>query len=166
MKKYCLDTNCFIEAWNKYYSPQFCSSYWDVLGELADKDIIFITEKVKEEIEKKDDKLSEWLKTHKAIVKKITNEVQVGLKEVFLSNPDHQRLVDNTRNRSQADPWVIAHAMAENAVVVTKEARVDTTSSDKIKIPNVCENLKIEWIDDFQLIKEIDIHFECRIKAT
>lgn len=120
MKKYCLDTNCFVEAWNKYYSPEFCHSYWDVLGELADKDIIFITEKVKEEIEKKDDKLSEWLKTHKSIVKKIDSKVQIGLKEIFQANPDHHRLVDNTRNRSQADPWVIAHAIAENAVVVTK----------------------------------------------
>ncbi len=33
--KYCLDTNFFIEAWNKYYSPEFCRSYWDVIDDLA-----------------------------------------------------------------------------------------------------------------------------------
>jgi hypothetical protein len=64
-------------------------------------------------------------------------------------------LVDNTKARSLADPWVIAHAMHENATVVTKEEKVTALNSNRIKIPNVCENIGLRWINDFQLIEEL-----------
>ncbi len=28
-KKYCLDANVLIQAWQKYYSPKICPGYWD-----------------------------------------------------------------------------------------------------------------------------------------
>jgi hypothetical protein len=61
-----------------------------------------------------------------------------------------------------ADPWVIAHAMKEKAIVVTKESKV-TTSTDKIKIPNVCENMGVECINDFRFIEEMNIKFFCKM---
>lgn len=36
--KYCLDANVLIQAWQKYYNPKFCPSYWDILNELGEKD--------------------------------------------------------------------------------------------------------------------------------
>jgi hypothetical protein len=73
-------------------------------------------------------------------------------------------LVDNTKARSLADPWVIAHAINEKATVVTKEEKVTALNSKKIKIPNVCDNLDIRWINDFQLIHELEIQFKCKAK--
>ncbi|NPV60148.1 MAG: DUF4411 family protein [Actinobacteria bacterium] len=64
-------------------------------------------------------------------------------------------LVDTTRDRSTADPWVIAHAITEKAVVVTKES----FAPRKIKIPDVCKALSVECIDDHQLVKELGIRF-------
>jgi hypothetical protein len=43
---------------------------------------------------------------------------------IFAAKPFHRNLVDNTKKRSLADPWVIAHAINENATVVTKEEKV------------------------------------------
>ena len=34
-KTYCLDTNILVEAWNKYYSPDLCPEYWEIIDELA-----------------------------------------------------------------------------------------------------------------------------------
>ncbi|MBU1821958.1 MAG: DUF4411 family protein, partial [Bacteroidetes bacterium] len=79
----------------------------------------------------------------------------------YSQNPLHTQLVDNTRARSLADPWVIAHAMKEGATVVTKEEKVTALNSKKIKIPNVCENMKVRWINDFELIHELGIQFNC-----
>ena len=31
---YCLDANVLIKAWESYYAPKFCPSYWTVLDEL------------------------------------------------------------------------------------------------------------------------------------
>ncbi|MFA8342598.1 MAG: DUF4411 family protein [Rhodothermaceae bacterium] len=162
MKKYCLDTNCFIEAWNKYYSPDFCGNYWDVLEKLGREGVLFIPAMVKKEIDKKDDELSQWLKRNSSFVKPITEDVQIKLREIYAKDSSHRRLVDTTKERSMADPWVIAHALAEDAVVVTKEALMGEAST-KVKIPNVCENMDIEWMDDFSFIRETNILFNCSV---
>ena len=72
-------------------------------------------------------------------------------------------MVDNTKARSLADPLVIAHAIYEKAIVVTKEEKVTALNSNKLKIPNVCDNMGVRWINDFQLIDELDIKFKCTL---
>ena len=57
----------------------------------------------------------------------------------------------------------IAHAMHENAIVVTKEEKITALNSNRIKIPNVCENMGLRWINDFQPIVELDIKFNCSL---
>lgn len=162
-KKFCLDTNVLIQAWQKYYSPQICPSYWDMLNELGINNIIFIPEVVYNEIVQTDDDLSKWLKLSKIPIRKIDKQVTECLKEIYSSNPNHKYLVDNTKARSLADPWVIAHALRENAIVVTKEEKVTAINTTKIKIPNVCENMNVPCINDFQLIVELGITFKCEL---
>lgn len=53
--------------------------------------------------------------------------------------------------------------MKEKATVVTKEEMIITANSKRIKIPNVCEKMNIEWINDFQLIQKLKIKFECKL---
>ena len=161
--KYCLDANVLIQAWQKYYNPKFCAEYWNILIELGKENKIFIPELVFEEITRTEDDLSKWLKGSEIPIKKITEEVTVCLQEIYLHNPIHKNLVDNTKARSLADPWVIAHAINENATVVTKEEKVTALSSIRIKIPNVCDNMGIRWINDFDFIDELKIKFSCKI---
>jgi predicted nucleic acid-binding protein len=161
--KYCLDANVLIQAWQKYYNPKFCPGYWEILNEFGEKDKIFIPELVYEEIVRTEDELSKWLKNSKIPVNKITEPVTVCLQRIYSANPVHKNLVDNTKARSLADPWVIAHALHENAVVVTKEEKVTALNSNRIKIPNVCENMGMHWINDFQLVDELGIKFQCSL---
>lgn len=165
MQKYCLDSGIFIEAWNKYYSPIFCSDYWDILSELGKKDAIIVPSSVKEEIYKIDDKLKEWLEEHEFLIRDIDEKVQTSLKLIFDKDEKHKRLVDSIKGRSMADPWVIAHALAEKATVVTKENKEINMDTDRIKIPNVCDNMGIRCIDDFQFINEVQIRFKCSIQS-
>ncbi len=159
--KYCLDANVLIQAWQKYYNPKFCPDYWEVLIELGKQDRIFIPELVFEEITRTEDDLSKWLKSSKIPIEIISEPVTKCLQEMYFANPVHKNLVDNTKARSLADPWVIAHAINENAIVVTKEEKVTALSSKRIKIPNVCDNMGIRWINDFQFIDEIGVKFNC-----
>lgn len=158
---YCLDANVLIEAWQKYYSPSFCPDYWDVLISLGNSGAIFVAEQVYDEIVTTEDDLSEWLKKSRIPVRKTNSSVITCLKQIYSSNPLHQQLVDNKKGRSLADPWVIAHAMNEQAIVVTKEEKVTAANSTKIKIPNVCDNLDVRWINDFDFIKRLNIRFSC-----
>jgi hypothetical protein len=163
-EKYCLDANVLINAWNKYYSPKFCPDYWIILNQLGEQDRIFLPQLVFEEIARTEDDLSKWLKASKVPVRSITEPVTKCLKAIYAANPLHVTLVDNTKQRSLADPWVIAHAIHESACVVTKEERVTAANSARIKIPNVCDNMKVRWINDFQLVEELGIHFTCVFK--
>lgn len=161
---YCLDTNVLIEAWQKYYSPKFCPSYWDVLNKLGTEEIIFIPETVFEEITRTDDELSSWLKESKIPIHGINENVTACLQSIYAKDPVHKNLVDNIKSRSLADPWVIAHALNEKATVVTKENKETALNTKRIKIPNVCDNMGVRWINDFDFIKELNLSFTCKLK--
>ena len=165
-QKYCLDANVLINAWNKYYSPKFCPDYWDILNELGERNHVFLPQMVFEEIDRTEDDLSKWLNASKIPVRPISEPVTQRLKQVYSAHPLHVSLVDNTKNRSLADPWLIAHAIHEDACVVTKEEKVTAVNSSRIKIPNVCDNMKVRWINDFMLIEELGIHFTCAFKQS
>lgn len=163
LQKYCLDANVLIQAWQKYYSPKLCPDYWTVLNELGRKGQIFLPQMVYEEITRTDDDLSAWLKESEISQHKIDGPVTETLKKIYASNPLNQSLVDNTKGRSLADPWVIAHAINVNATVVTKEEKVIAINANRIKIPNVCDNMGVRWINDYQFVEELNIRFNCRI---
>ena len=149
-----------IQAWQKYYNLKFCPAYWKILTELGKSGKISIPELVYEEIIRTEDDLSKWLKESKIPINKISEPVTLLIRKIL---KDYPLLVDNTKARSLADPWVIAHALHENAAIVTKEEKVTASNSNKIKIPNVCDNLGIRWINDFQFIDEVDIKFQCSL---
>ena len=160
-QKYCLDANVLIQAWQKYYSPKICPNYWDILNHLGQNNKIFLPQMVYEEITRTDDDLAKWLKSSSIPEIKIDEQVANCLKSIYAANPSHIQLVDNTKQRSLADPWVIAHAMKESAVIVTKEEKVTALNSTKVKIPNVCENMGIRYINDFEFIQEMGLRFIC-----
>jgi len=161
--KYCLDANVLIQAWQKYYNPKFCQDYWVILNELGKSNKIFMPESVYKEIIRTDDDLSKWLKSSNIPIEKITESVVANWKRILDADPEHQKLVDNIRGRSLADPWVIAHAMDKKATVVTKEIKETALNSKRIRIPNVCDNVGVRWIDDFKFIDELNIKFTCSI---
>lgn len=163
LTRYCLDTNVLIQAWQKYYSPKLCPDYWSVLNKLGEDGIIFLPHLVYQEIIRTDDDLNKWIRGSKIPVLMPDTNVTNILRTIFEADPLHQTLVDNTKKRSLADPWVIAHALNEKAVVVTKEEKVTAANASRIKIPNVCENLGVPWINDFEFIERMNIRFYCRL---
>jgi hypothetical protein len=158
---YCLDSNVLIQAWLEYYSPKICPSYWDVLNRLGQAKRIFIPQAVFDEIAKTEDELSKWLKKSDIEVHKADGNIGEQLTRIYASDLSHQHLVDNRKGRSLADPWVIAHALMTNACVVTKENIILQGGKDKIKIPNVCQNMNVRCINDFEFVKELGIQFTC-----
>ncbi len=167
---YCLDANVLIQAWQKYYAPEICSDYWDILDQLGKDNIIFIPEEVRNEIVKnptkdaEEDGLSKWLRNSSIPVYKATERVIKSWQTILQHNDQHKLLVDSAKNRSLADPWVIAHALDRKATVVTKEIEITAVKAKKpITIPNVCKNMNIRCIDDHLLAKELGLKFSCKL---
>lgn len=157
--KYCLDANVLIQAWQKYYSMDLCPSYWDFLNDLGEAKRIFVPQHVRDEITQTEDDLAKWLKASKIPVYNVDGPVTMALRKMYAANPAHQTLV--ARGRSLADPWVIATAMSSGACVVTKEEMITAQNSTKVKIPNVCKNMNVKCIDDFQFLREVSASFTC-----
>lgn len=155
--KYCLDSNIFIEAWNKHYSPDLAPDYWEVIDQLAQEGTIFAPQEVKRELEAVDDGLSSWADQRPHIFKEIDSSVEANVIAIFQSEKN-RRLLQEGKGHSGGDPWVIAHAMSEGAVVVTKESYEDK-SPIKVRIPNVCENMDVEWIDEFEFLRRVGVSF-------
>jgi len=64
----------------------------------------------------------------------------------------HERLVDTRKNRSGADPFVIALAALEGCAVVTGEG--PTGKPEKPNISDVCDTLGVRCINLLTLFRE------------
>lgn len=156
---YYLDANVFIQASQYYYSFSLCPNYWDVLKNLGKEGLIVIPREILNELTAKDDALSIWLKDCNIQVIETDAEVIANLKRIMGHDPKHKLLADNSKGRSIADPWLIAHAMAKGGVVVSKEVRTTRPIKKKIRIPDVCDNMGIRCITDFEFLEEIGVTF-------
>lgn len=61
-KKYLLDANVFIEAHRRYYAFDLVPSFWLFLTKCAQDNKIISIDRVKYELEKQEDILSNWIK--------------------------------------------------------------------------------------------------------
>jgi len=157
---YCLDTNVLIQPWNKHYSMDLCPEYWEIIESLAREGTVFCTHEVRREIEKMDDGLKAWIKARPFLIREVNDSVQVYLRRILAR---FDRLVDTIKDRSMADPWVIAHAWEAGAVVVTKEIATPP-GARKIRIPDVCDQLGLPWMNEFEFLRAIGVKFSAKLE--
>jgi hypothetical protein len=151
---YCIDTRAWLDGWARDYPPDVFPSLWRKLEELVASGVLKCSEEVYVELEKKDDGLHRWLKTNKQVVVQIDEQIQSVVVELLSS---YSRLVDTHRNRSQADPFVIATAECMKAIFVTGEkprGKMDTP-----KIPDVCEARDLRCITFLEMLRELGWKF-------
>ena len=58
---------------------------------------------------------------------------------------------------SAADGWLIAYALQNKMTVVTHEQ--PSNSRTKVKIPNVCDEFRVEYKDTFYMLKTLGVQF-------
>ena len=140
--KYCFDTNALIQPWANRYPIDMFPDFWTNLEALIQDGVISSPDAVLEELSKIDDGLLEWAKRNQSLFHPLTLEIQKVIREI-LSNKDYQRLIDTRKNRSMADPFIIAQAKVYGLVVVTEE-QFDTKRKH-VRIPDVCRAMNIEF---------------------
>jgi len=57
-----------------------------------------------------------------------------------------------------ADPWIIAQAKVRGDVVVTHEKLVNDEST-KVKIPNICVQFGVKYVDTYKMLRELGARF-------
>lgn len=149
-KRYSLDSSAILQISKMYPANQFPDLFnkvWEKIEKAIDGGVLIVIDKVYAELERKDDFAHNWLKARKErAVVKCDNSVILKASEII---KQFDKLIDPDSEHEQADPYLIAHALLNNFVIVTAETRVQPPiqkNRKKDKIPNVCDHYGVEYI--------------------
>ncbi len=158
--RYCLDANVFIQAKNGPYGLDIVPSFWEFLDDQADAETICSSKVVYEELANGEDDLADWVKDRKD--GRMFVEPDEEIQAVFADIADYVN--DEYANHhvrpflDGADPWIIAQAKVEGAVVVTHEKLVNDVST-KVKIPNICIQFGVKYVDTYKMLRALGARF-------
>jgi hypothetical protein len=151
---YCVDTSGWLDGWQRHYPNDVFPTLWQRLHDRISAGEIIASEEVYVELARKDDELHAWMQGRKQMLVPLDEDIQTRAAALLGEYP---RLVDTLRNRSNADPFVIATAISRGAIVVTGE--VATGRMDKPRIPDVCNAKGIRCMTFLQMIRELRLTF-------
>ena len=140
--RYAIDTCSLVNAAKNYsLKKSTFSPVWERINDLISEGLLISTTEVKEEI--KDDDLLEWSKRNDQMFHPLTEEVQIKATDILRGFPTMIKM--KSTGNSNADPFLIATAMLEDAIIVTDERLGDEATGD-YHIPNVCRRYGVECI--------------------
>jgi hypothetical protein len=145
---YSVDSSALIHAHRRIYRPKNFGFVWKGFDQLIEEGRFRSSIEVYNELEKKDDEVFAWAKERKeAMFVEIDEPLQAIVKDIMAAHP---KLVDTTKGRSGADPFVIALAKATNPqmCVVTEEY------PGKERIPDVCDAQNIDHCGVADLVEK------------
>ena len=161
MPRFCLDSNVFIQAKNGPYGMDIWPSFWTWLDRMLQEDTVVSSLLVYDEIARGKDELAEWVRdpTRKDAFLPPSLEVQ----EIFNDIVEYVTTQQYPEYRFSefldgADPWIIAQAKVDNLIVVTHETLVPENSK-KIKVPNICRQFDVEWMNVTQMLRGLNARF-------
>jgi len=165
-KKYVIDSNVLIEANRRYYSLDFAPAFWNFLIRSAKEGNVISIDKVYDEILNGKDNLAEWTKNKFSFAfaetkkdEKILEFYSTLMKWALMQDQFTQPAKDEFARNKNADAWIVAFAKIKGYVVVTQEV-LDINIRKRIPIPNVCSEFKIEFMDTFQMLRNLNFKFQ------
>lgn len=151
MSRYLLDANVFIQARNLHYGFDFCPAFWDWLQTQHAAGIVGSIEKVGDELV--DEELSDWANARDASFFRAPDDAvlpALGTVSEWATEQNYEPAAVATFFQV-ADYWLVAAALARDAIVVTHE--VPSASTRKIKIPNACVGLGVTCVSPYEMLR-------------
>lgn len=166
-KIFVLDANPFVEAYRRYYAFDLCPGFWEALIHFSGSRIESI-DRVLNELKQGKDDLSDWA------TKKLPKKVFKSTKDAGIATcfgdlvtwvQGQPQFLDDAKAEfaGGVDGWLIAYAKTQNRVLVTHEEH-SPDARKKVPIPNVCKQFGVPWINTFQMLRELEVHFSWRPK--
>lgn len=161
---YLLDSNFFIQAHRQTYPLDVATSFWNKIHQLANAGKIISIDKVKAELYKNKDALTEWCTA--SLKPKFfcdSGSVMPQYARVILAAstrrpPYNQRALDTFYDAGEADAWLIAHALSRNIPIVTHEISQAARVAN-VKIPDICQLLDIPTLTTIEMFRQLGERF-------
>jgi hypothetical protein len=155
---YLLDANVLIRAHEDYYGIDQVPQFWDWLLEVAKADQVKMPFEIYQEIAISNGPLCSWITvaaTKKALI--LDEEVDQDLVERVLNDGHGSNLNDSDLEKVGQDPFLVDYALAvAGRVVVTKEVSRPSKQRANRKVPDVCSDLGVTWMKDFDFYKALN----------
>ncbi len=124
-------------------------------------DKIIIIEEVQKELMRSKDLLTDWYTSQSSnftVLRIPSQEVIESYKKIINSINENDEYKQSAKEEfaSIADSWLCAYALAYGETIVTLE-KYQAGIKNRIKIPNVCEEFGIKYIDLLQFMRDIGI---------
>lgn len=160
--EYVLDANVFIEAAKGYYAFDIAPRFWEALIENARNGKIVSVDRVKDEIDRGNDSLTDWANQDfsswfdRTDTPDVINAYQQVMSWASQQTQYHDAAIAEFARLTNADAWVISKALSAEITVVTHE-QFNPATKRKIPVPNACRAFDIEYIDTFELLRNLGI---------
>lgn len=139
-EKYCFDTSAFVDSWRRYYPPDVFPSLWEEIADMIKSGRVFVPKEVEKELLNGNDELKDWFKKNNGCVKPYTSEQLELVRDIVGKYP---KAADYNRPKPfHADPFVVALAKLEKAIVITYEG--NNGDQHNPRIPFVCKSYGVE----------------------
>ncbi len=147
--RYSIDTSSLLAGWVRHYPPDVFPPVWEKIEELITQGHLRATEEVLYELKKQDDEVYRWARARPGFIVAIDEAIQLEVRDILRHHP---KLIDERKNRSGADPFVIALAAVNKGIVVCNE--LPSRAANRPHIPDVCATRGIKWIDFLALLRQ------------
>lgn len=153
MTTYLLDANIFIQAKNLHYGFDFCPGFWDWIDEAHAAGTVYSIRAVQTELTTGNDDLAEWARqrTRSFFIQPTANSAPSLRATSLWANSAGYTPAAVTTFLQVADYYLVAQAHELDYTVVTHE--VVSPSARRIKIPNACLGLNVQFTTPFAMLR-------------
>lgn len=146
---YSLDTSVVV-LMNREMPRDIHDGLWRAFDALASEKRMYMTREAYEELLVVGDECAPWAKSFDSLICDASNEEVEVVARISAAHPGWINETDNA-----ADPWVIANASVYGRTVLTQEKlKGPGTSNARLKIPNVCAELSVPYVNLNQLARD------------
>jgi len=160
---YLLDSDVFINAKNRHYGFDIVPAFWDWLRQANAAGRVYTVERCAEEVMAGGDELADWMHAQAAtLALKPSPTGQPALEAV-----SRWAVAAGYRQGAAADflsvgdYFLVAQALSHGYAVVTQEEPAPL-SQKKIKIPDACRAVGVQWMSPFNMLRVEGARFTLR----
>jgi len=155
MTLYLIDANVLIRAHEDYYPIDRIPHFWEWLKSEARAGHVKIPVEVRDEVLASTGLLRDWLSQTEVQKCLVLNEmVNPASINHILDNGYGEGLTEAELDQIGKDPFLMAYCLGNpDRFVVTKEVSKPSKQRANRRIPDVCNDLSIGWMDDFEFYR-------------
>lgn len=157
---YCVDTSALLDIFHRY-PPNVFIKLWEFINRLVVEERFITVLEVKEECE--EEFLTQWFSQHPNVIIPSSENIETKLSMIVndLQSRNYQLFDYNDPTNRGTDALIIAltlsminlHPDIHYKLLQHEKPNNLQQNSHKVKIPNVCDMYRIEYIDFINLIE-------------